>query len=245
MKSIKIRIGRVVVLMTAMIVLLTTANGCIGNRLLNLKPVYAQKLVKTKTKYKIQVSLPEDVRHHKQPGDFIGHIKNGYGVRMADVTATQYVNIWVQNCISKNLKQAGFDVATGKKETGRICVSTSIRTLKCEAMMTYNAVIVLDVKLKKDNLIFFKKVFTGRSSQTNWAASTAGYQETMTNAMKQCLDKMMPVLIQKLEGSKKLIQNAAIVPVKKISKQQMPKTVTKQQIKAKKDSKKSLDDIYF
>jgi len=242
MKAMKIRIGRVTVLMMGMIVLLMAGNGCIGNRILSLKPVYAQKLAKTTTKHKIQVPLPKDARNIKQPADFISHIKNGAGVRMADVTASRDVNIWVQDCISKNLKQAGFNVSTGKKETDRIYVSTSITTLKCEAMMRYNAVIVLDVKLKKNDLTFFEKSFTGRASQVNWAASTAGYQETLTNAMKQCLDKMMPVLIKEIENSKTTIKNTAVVPQKMI---QVPKTLTKQKIKAKKDSKKSLDDIYF
>jgi hypothetical protein len=242
MESVKNRLGRVAILMMAMIVLLMIGSGCMGNRLVKLKPVYAKKLTKTATKYKIQVLLPEDARKIKQAGDFIGHVKNGYGVRLADVTASQHVNIWVQNCISKNFKKAGFNVTTTGKPADAICVATSIRTLKCEAMMRYDAVIELDLKLEKNDLTFFKRAFIGRASQVNWAATSAGYQETLISAMKQCLDKMMPVLIKEIENSQKTIKNTAIVSpkIKKVH-----KSTTKQKIKTKKDSKKSLDDIYF
>ncbi len=250
MKSIKIRIGRLSVLMVTMIVLLMIGSGCAmkntragGNYNVSLKTVYAADLpAKTTTECKIQVSLPEDVRNKQQAANVIGYVKNIFGMHLASILAEKNINEWVQTCIVKNLGKAGFNVITGKMTSNGLYVSTSIRTLECEAMMSYIATIILDVKLKNSNSIFFKQTFTGKAVQPNWIGSAQGYGETLTKAMKQCLDKMMPVLIKELEKAGKTIKNTVQAPKKTT---QAPKTTTQQKIKVKKDSKGPLDDIYF
>ena len=254
MKLVKVRIGRATVLMMAMTVLLMIGNGCVmknphvgRNYKVNLKPVYVANLPsKTAIKCKIQVSLPKDLRDKQYAANVIGHVRNGLGMPMANITATPNINIWVQNCISGNLKRVGFDAITGKMTSNGLYISTSIRSLECSAMFSYNASAILDVKINDNNSTLFKQAFTGKASQPNWMSSSEGYRETLTKAMQQCLNKMLPVLIKELEKAGKTIPNTVIVPDKKISKQ-VPKTTTaaKQKIKVKKDSKKSLDDIYF
>ena len=172
------------------------AGGCIfGNRQLTLKPVYTTDSLKAATASKVYIIPTEDARNNEL-ANIVGHVRSGYG--MQDVFADKNVDEWVQTCITENLEHAGFEVSTGKMPTKGLCVLTTIRFLEFDAYFPIKATVIIDVKLKKDNREFFSRSFTGKFSKPDWKVSFEEYQNSLNQAMKQCLDKMMPVLILEL-----------------------------------------------
>ncbi len=238
-----IKIRRVAALMMAIIAILVIGNGCaFGNRHLTLDPVYSDNLPpKTATTCKIQVPLPEDARNNQQAPNFVGYVRNGYGMHTADVLADKDANVWVQSCITENLKRAGFNVINGKIASSGLVISTSIRSLVCDAGMNLKATVILDVKLKKGDLTFFNRTFTGKASKTNWMMSAEEYHETLTKAMKQCLDGMMPILIQELE--KKNGYEKSVLSVDKEIAELKRAIAAKKKLKKKKSSIRSQLDL--
>ena len=199
MISIKIMKWRAAGLLINMLGFAMLAGGCaFSDRQVSLNPVYTAAPLKTAEQSEINVMPPEDKRGYEKT-NLVGYVRNGYYIRTADVLADKNVNDWVQSCIAENLKRAGFKVVAGNLDAGGLCVSTAIRSLICDSYFSISATVILDVKLKKYDASFFEQSFTGKASQPNWLASSGEYQEALTNAMKQCLDKMMPVLIKELE----------------------------------------------
>ena len=196
---------RVACLFVTTIGIAAITSGCaFGDRHLTLNPAYANDLPSKKvTTSPVHVESPQDVRNNEQPANFVGYVRNGYGMHTADVFADKNADEWVKKCITQNLKRAGFKVATEKVSGKGLCISTKIHTIECEAYLSMDATIKIEVKLKKSGQEFFSRTFTGKASQTNWMASSSEYQEALTNAMQQCLDKMMPVLIKELEKNSK------------------------------------------
>jgi len=202
---------------------LSFGGGCaFGDRQVSLRPVYAYKIAQATTKQKVQVTLPEDGRNIKQTNTFVGYVRNGYGMHTASVFSKKTINDWVQECIVKNLKNAGFNVTKEKKTTKGLYISTLMQVLECDAQMQYNARVILKTKLKKDDFTLFEQTFSGNFKQTNWAASSSGYQQCLTKAMKQCVDRMIPALARELEKYQPSITQTAIASTAKT-----PKTVSK------------------
>lgn len=199
MRSRKIAVR--LALLSVMSITMALMTGCaFGDRHLTLNPVYMDKVPSVTTaKSKVQVVPPVDKRT-EQKANLVGYVRNGYGMHTADVLADNSIAEWVQSCIAENLKNAGFKVNNGEINPFGLCVATSIRTLECDSGMSLKATVALDIELKEKNVPFFSRTFVGKASKVNWAASSEEFRATLTNAMQDCLNQAMPVLVKELEG---------------------------------------------
>ena len=177
----------------AMLGIALLAGGCTQ---VYLKPVYTAEPLKTALVSQIRIAPVADARRKRQP-NLVGHARDGYS--MLEVFADKNAGEWVRACMTENLKRAGFEVSTAKTATGGLCVSATIRSLGFEAYFSMEVTIIIEAKLKNDRQEFFSRSFTGKFSKADWLASSGEYREVLAGAMKQCLGKMMPVLIRELE----------------------------------------------
>ena len=179
---------------------LITGSGCaFGDRHLTLAPVQVNKVPGvTAAKSQIQVNLPVDKRTGEKT-NIVGYVRNAYGIRTADVIADNNVSEWVQKCIEDNLRNSGFDVSSGEANPQGLCVETSIRTLECDCRLALNATVILDIELRKNKVAFFNQSFVGKASKSSWAASAEDYQAVLMDAMQDCLNKAIPVVINELK----------------------------------------------
>lgn len=186
--------------LTAITALGMLSGGCaFANRYVTLDTLYTDNLPFSKVKSSpVYVACPKDARGHKSP-NFVGYVRGDFSIHTADVLGYITVNEWVKNCLTANLKRAGFKVYEEKSAEKGLCVYTTINYLECDISYTLDATVSITVKLKKNDQEFFAQSFTGRASRLNLALSPMEYQVALTKAMQECLDEMFPYLISELE----------------------------------------------
>ena len=176
-------------------------SGCaFGNRHLVLTPVHMDSEPSVvSAKSEVQVVPPVDKRT-SQTGNWVGNVRNGIGKSTAKLLTDKSPGEWVESSLIENLKNAGFKVNDGKLNPMGLCVETTIRRVECGCGLVLRAKVVLDIELKDKNVVFFKSSFAGNGSRLNWVGARGEFESTLTRAMRDCMNKAMPVLIKELSG---------------------------------------------
>ena len=173
-----------------------------------LNKVHADQIAKVdNSNLIVKVGMPEDNRG-KNP-NFIGYVRNGYGIHTADVNMNKPVSLWVQEIIISNLEKAGIKVQSLNDNSGGndgIFVETKIAKLSCDIGTQYKADINLLIKLKNRGSVVLNEVYLGQAAKVNWWGGASGYSEITEKAMKLCISKLMPELIKTIKASEKSIQ---------------------------------------
>lgn len=151
------------------------------------------------------VPLPKDLRVEKQS---VGCVRNGWGMRTAEVVSNGDVLVWVQECVAQGLSNCGYTVVKeGRKEKSSypasscdFVVSLTVDKVFCEGYMKYQAEILVAAEVIADGKVVDRRNYKGAASSMNWAATCSGYQETIEAAMKHCLEQMIPDVDTKLQA---------------------------------------------
>jgi hypothetical protein len=137
----------------------------------------------------IVVRRLDDLRHDKR---IVGEVRNGWGMRTADVIVQNDVADWATGAVVVELKKAGFDVVTGDSRASEAktpVLSGDVLRVYCTAFFTYEAEVTLMIRVKRGEKEIHTKSYTGKGSVgMNWAAVGESYAQSISLAMADALD---------------------------------------------------------
>jgi uncharacterized lipoprotein YajG len=136
----------------------------------------------------------------------VGHVKNAYGMKTAQVVADKEVSIWIRGIIVEELRRSGASVITDAanldNKTSKITVDVLV--FYAQAYMRYGGEVTVALTVKKDNRDIIKeKNYTGQATLgMNWGASSESYQKVLELAMEEMLQKLIPDIITATKSTK-------------------------------------------
>ncbi len=181
---------------------LLTMSGCaFGTRHVTLNPIKTS-LSLDATGQNVYIEVIDKRNPSLKP--VVGHVKNGYGMKTADVISDKEVSSWVKDSIVEELKRADAVILPDDKNLDNKTSKIIVDVLVCyaQAYWNYGGEVSVVVTVKKDNKDIIKeKNYTGKATLgTNWGARAASYQEVLELAMEDMLQKLMSDLIAAIKS---------------------------------------------
>lgn len=163
-------------------------SGCaFGTRhpLLQYHPVTANANPKNITLF---VEKFKDERTEK---NVIGHVRNGWGMKTAEVVTDTNIADWVTEALKSELGNGGYIVAKDRTE---LTTGGEVLRVYCDSYMQYEGEVTISVILKKGETVLLNKKYTGSAKNFNWAATAESYgktvEQSLQSAMKQLIDDL-------------------------------------------------------
>lgn len=117
----------------------------------------------------------------------IGEVRNGWGMRTADVVAENDVSEWITQALRMEMEKAGHKVTISKNNIISSIepnVGGEIITVYCIALFSYEGEVSFFANIQKDGKELLKKRYSGKGSAgLNWAATASGYGESLSMAL--------------------------------------------------------------
>jgi hypothetical protein len=125
----------------------------------------------------------------------VGTMRNGFGMRTADVLATNSVTEWVTQAVRTDLEKSGYSVvmATGGAPAGAgTVVSGDVLNVFCDMYMSYTGQVSLLMRVSKDGNELATKHYSGEGSAGIAFAGTAeSFGESLSLALAAALKKFV------------------------------------------------------
>jgi uncharacterized lipoprotein YajG len=135
-----------------------------------------------------------DVRSSKM---IVGHVRNGFGMKTAEVVAQRDVPGWVREALAHELKASGYQVMDGVAPEDGATISGDIIRVYCDAYFTYDGEVTLRMETGRAGQSLVKNVYTGTGSAgLNWGATGDSYSESLSMALQSALRKFIADLGQ-------------------------------------------------
>lgn len=149
---------------------------------------------------KIQLLQFRDERTEK---NLVGTVRNGYGMRTADVIAKNSVTEWVTQALKLELQSRGFTVVTGAPkeggEAGTIVISGEILNVFCDMYFSYTGQVSLVVKVSNSAGELYRRHYAGEGSAGLAFAMTAeSFAQSLSLALSSAIKKFVGDLEEKL-----------------------------------------------
>jgi len=134
----------------------------------------------------------------------VGHVKNAYGMKTAQVVADKEVSIWIRNIILEGLKRSGASVITDEanldNRTSKITVDVLV--FYAQAYTRYGGEVTVALTVKKNNRDIIKeKNYSGKAILgMNWGATSESYQKVLELAMEEMLQKLIPDIMAAIKS---------------------------------------------
>ena len=144
----------------------------------------------TPKKTEILLVAFNDERDNKR---LVGTVRNGFGMRTADVIAKNNVQTWVFKAAKKELHDAGYVVITKPDASQSLAtLSGQITRVFCDAYFTYEGEVSLHVRLMKNGKEILDKLYAGKGSAgMNWAGTSDAYAQSLDLALSDALKRMV------------------------------------------------------
>ena len=126
--------------------------------------------------------LVEDFRDERIDKNVIGHVRNGYGFKTADVVTETNIAQWVTDALKAELGNNGYIVV---KDRVDLSTQGEILSVYCDSLALYEGKIDLEVSFKKNDQVIFERKYRGSASNMNWAATSNGYGTTLQNTLQE------------------------------------------------------------
>ncbi len=130
----------------------------------------------------------ENFKDERTEKNVIGNVRNGWGLKTADVVTDTDIAQWVTNALKSELGNGGYVVAKDRTE---IVAGGEVLTVYCDSYLQYEGNVTLGVVLKKGDQVLIDKKYTGKATNLNWAATAKSYgltvEQSLQNAMKQII----------------------------------------------------------
>lgn len=194
-------IGKKLLVMGFMVLFVTSFGCAFGTRHITLTPMKTSLTLDASGQ---KASLEVTDKRDPSLKPVVGHVKNGYGMKTAQVVADKDVSIWVRDVIAEELKRMGGSVETDgvsfDNKAGKIRIDVLV--FYAQAYMRYGAEVTVALSVNKnDRDIVKEKTFTGKATLgMNWGASSASYQKVLELAMEEMLQKMIPEILVALKS---------------------------------------------
>ena len=120
----------------------------------------------------------------------VGTVRNGFGMRTADVVPTTEVSDWVTKAVGTELRANGYRVVSGSPENVNdpkvVAISGSVLNAFCDMYMS------LLTKVRKGNNEVITKHYNGEGSAGLAVAATGeSFAESLSLALRDALKKFM------------------------------------------------------
>mgnify|MGYP001765917921 CR=1 FL=1 len=170
-----------------------------------VKPVVAQAVPPVSRNTKVLLQEFSDQRSDKK---VVGTVRNGYGMRTADVIAKNSVTAWVTDAVALELKKRGFAVIQSdpkaQPEAGSILVGGEILNVFCDMYFSYTGQVSLIVKVADSKGEVVSRHYAGEGSAgIAFAATSESFAASLSLALAAALEKMMVDLEAKFPAAAK------------------------------------------
>lgn len=126
-----------------------------------------------------------DVRSAKM---VVGHVRNGFGMKTAEVVAQRDVPGWVREALAHELEASGYQVMDGVAPEDGATISGDIVRVYCDAYFTYDGEVTLRIQTVKAGQSLVQNAYTGTGSAgMNWAATGDSYSQSLSVALQSAL----------------------------------------------------------
>ncbi len=134
----------------------------------------------------------------------VGTVRNGFGMRTADVIPTNSVSDWVTQAMQIELQHSGYTVATavsgGDSPPGQsVVVSGEILNVFCDMYFSYTGQVSLLTKVTKAGKEVLTKHYAGEGSAgIAWGATEESYAQSLALALASALKQFVSDLEKSL-----------------------------------------------
>ncbi|MBI2308009.1 MAG: hypothetical protein HYU78_11985 [Rhodocyclales bacterium] len=133
----------------------------------------------------------------------VGTVRNGFGMRTADVVPTNNVADWVTEAVGTELRSNGYTVVRGSaadaNDPDSILVSGDVLNVFCDMYMSYTGQVSLLTKVNRGNRDLLTKHYAGEGSAgLAMAATGESYAESLALALRDALRKFAAELEARL-----------------------------------------------
>lgn len=121
----------------------------------------------------------------------VGDVKNGYGMRCADIVPQNSVTGWVTDALRKELVNAGFTVVENQEAANS--VDGTVLEVYTDAVFNYGGRVRLNVMLKKDGKLVLTKEYNAQSNcGMNFACTAKSYGVALETALQEVMKQVIP-----------------------------------------------------
>jgi hypothetical protein len=126
----------------------------------------------------------------------VGTVRNGFGMRTADVIPTNSVPEWVTQAIATELRNDGYTVVSDTPPDGSqgpsAVVSGEILNVFCDMYFSYTGQVSLVAKVSKDGKELLNKHYAGEGSAgVAVAATSESYSQSLALALSSAVKKFV------------------------------------------------------
>lgn len=142
-------------------------------------------------------------RDERNDKSVVGTVRNGFGMRTADVIPTNSVSDWVTQAVGTELRSNGYKVVSGTtvdpNEPNSLLVSGDILNVFCDMYMSYTGQVSLFTKASRGNGDVLTKHYAGEGSAGLALAATGeSFAQSLALALQDALKKFIADLETKL-----------------------------------------------
>lgn len=142
-------------------------------------------------------------RDERSDKSVVGTVRNGFGMRTADVVPTNNVADWVTGAVATELRASGYTVAEGAggetNDPDAVFVSGDVLNVFCDMYMSYTGQVSLLTKVSIGKRELLAKHYSGEGSAgLAMAATSESYSESLGLALRDALRKFVAELGTKL-----------------------------------------------
>lgn len=142
-------------------------------------------------------------RDERSDKTVVGTVRNGFGMRTADVVPTNSVTDWVTQALGSELRASGFEVKPGNSmnpgDPDSMLVSGDVLNVFCDMYMSYTGQVSLLTKVNTGKGELMTKHYAGEGSAgLAFAATGESYAQSLALALRNALRKFIADLESKL-----------------------------------------------
>jgi hypothetical protein len=135
----------------------------------------------------------------------VGTVRNGFGMRTADVIPTNSVPDWVAQAMKKELENSGYSVATGaggdSAAGASAVVSGEILNVFCDMYFSYTGQVSLLARVSRAGKEVLNKHYSGEGSAgVAWGGTEESYAQSLALALAAALKQFVAELDKSLAG---------------------------------------------
>ena len=128
-----------------------------------------------------------DAVDRRKDTSVVGEVRNGFGMRTADVHGKGDAAAWLRDAAQSELQRAGFDVVEPDRRSDLV-VDVQLQSTHCTAYLSYEGDVCIAAKALRSGRAIVDGVYTGRGGAgINWTATDASFAETLDLALQDAL----------------------------------------------------------
>jgi hypothetical protein len=185
-------------------VLLVAMSGCaFGTRTVALNPVQTA-LALDGAGQRVYVEVLDKREAALKP--VVGHVKNGFGMKTADVVGDREVTVWVRDSLLAELRRFGVQTISDPAalDGGASKLAVDVQVCYAQAYWNYGGEVRVALTVSQgQKALVDGKMYSGTAQLgTNFGATAESYQRVLELAMDALLQQMLPDIITAITANR-------------------------------------------